>query len=426
MFGRRKREPISADEFLATFINHQVETEKMKAAARSSDRSVAILKPKLPIGIGSSAGWFGGNAALPADMPWPTQDGKMLLFVGQVDLSALPQDLWSGAGPRSGWLGLFLPEEWPPKPTILHFDGPLVETKGPPPNSADWTRAHDFKATNSFALPKWPLTVEIRSGRDLHATEMVRRIEQPSGTLIDPAYHPFDSQTVSLLCTALGETVTRQAREIVRFPAMKKLRSSDAAWFDGQRLAVLDTFVRFYEIEGRMRSGGILDAVAIAAFIDELASLHAYDMRYLRNDAEGYAELELRETKLLDEQPDGSELRSWWYGYKAGLRNHAMKDYTSRSAMSPPSSTLPSPLLKRLEKEWQSETRNGLAAMGHAPVGHIYTPHGPDSPNEVLLEIHTSDITGLIWGDCYSLVLLIDRQALRRGDFSKVTFDITN
>ena len=64
--------------------------------------------------------------------------------------------------------------------------------------------------------------------------------------------------------------------------------------------------------------------------------------------------------------------------------------------------------------------------MGHAPVGHIYTPHGPDSPNEVLLEIHTSNITGLIWGDCYSLVLLIDRQALRRGDFSKVTFDITN
>ena len=422
MFGRRKSVPIDPEAFIAKFIGHQVETEKMKDAARSSERSVAVLRPQIPIGAGVSAGWLGGNAALPAGMAWPEQDGKMLLFVGQIDLSALPQDLWSGMGPRSGWLGLFLPTEWPPKPTILHFDGPLVEVKGPASKRADWTRAHDFKATDSFALPKWPLTVAIQSGHELHAPEIAPPIEAPLGTLVDPAYHPFNRETVSLLCEMLGAAVTRQAREIVRFPAMKKVRSSDAAWFERQRPVVLDTFVRFFEIEGRMRSGRILDAVETAVFIEKLAGLHAYDMRYLRNDEEGYAELELRETKLLDAQPDGSELRHWWYEYKCGLTSHAMKAYTTV----PPSAMLPSPLRERLEREWQNEARNGLAAMGHAPVGHIYTPHGPDSPNEVLLEIHTSNITGLIWGDCHSLVLLIDRQALRRGDFSKVTFDITN
>ncbi|MFT3940304.1 DUF1963 domain-containing protein [Rhodopseudomonas sp.] len=426
MFGRRKSGSLHPEEFVARFIGYQVETEKMKDAARSSERSVAILKPKIPIGIGGSAGWFGGSAALPAGMAWPEQNGKKLLFVGQIDLSALPQDLWSGVGPRSGWLGIFLPAEWPPNPTVLHFDGPLVEVKGPLPNSADWTRAYDFKATNSFALPKWPLTVDIRFGHELHEAYVKRSTKEPSGTLLDPAYHPFDRETVSLLCTTLGEAVTEQVREIVRFPAMRKLRPADAAWFASQRQAVLHTFIRFFEIEGRIRSIGVLDAVEIAEFIEELAGLYAYDMRYLRNDAEGCAELELHDTRLLDAQLNGSELRSWWCRYEAGLRNHAMKAYTSMPSVSPPSTILPLPLVQRLEREWQSQTRDGLAAMGHAPIGHIYTPHGPDSPNEVLLELYTSNITGFIWGDCYSLVLLMDRQALRRGDFSKVMFDITN
>jgi uncharacterized protein YwqG len=48
------------------------------------------------------------------------------------------------------------------------------------------------------------------------------------------------------------------------------------------------------------------------------------------------------------------------------------------------------------------------------------------SPNEVLLEIQTSNLVGWIWGDCYSIVLLIEREALRRGDFSNVAFDISN
>lgn len=423
MFGRKKNAGADNDaaRFAANFLDHQFETERMKDAARSSERSVAILKPQIPIGEGSSAGWFGGNAALPEGMAWPEHDGKKLLFVGQIDLAALPQDLWSGAGPRSGWLAIFLPAQWPPKPTVLHFDGPLLETKAPPSNSADWTGIHDFKATNSFALPKWPLIVETRSGHELHATEAHGSVQKPPpATLLDPAYHPFDRDTVSLLCTALDEAVTRLAREIVRFPAMKKLRPTDAAWFEQQRPVILDTFVRFFEIEGRMRSARKLDAAEIAEFIAELATLDAYGMQYLRNDDDGYSELVLRETKLLDWQPDGSELRYWWNRYEAGLTNHAIKAYTSVPT------ALPAPQRERFEIAWQNELQRGFAAMGHAPEGHIYTPHGPDSPNEVLLEIHTSKIAGFIWADCYSLVLLMDRDALRRGDFSAVTFDITN
>jgi len=32
--------------------------------------------------------------------------------------------------------------------------------------------------------------------------------------------------------------------------------------------------------------------------------------------------------------------------------------------------------------------------MGHAPMSHSYTEHGPDSANEVLQELPTSELTG--------------------------------
>lgn len=83
-------------------------------------------------------------------------------------------------------------------------------------------------------------------------------------------------------------------------------------------------------------------------------------------------------------------------------------------------------LARAVRKRVENETRNGFAAMGHAPVGHVYTPHRPDSRNEVLLETHTSNIIGFMWGDCASPESLMDRQALRRGDFSAVIFAVIN
>lgn len=243
---------------------------------------------------------------------------------------------------------------------------------------------------------------------------------QQQNTILDPAYHPFDRDTMSLLFEALGESVTRMARGIIRFPAMKKLRSEDAAWFERVQPIILETFVRFFEIEGRMRAMGKFTESDIASFVEELAQLDAYDSQYLKNDEAGYCELVLREAKLLDWQNDRSDLRRWWHRYDAGLTNHAIKAYTTDSDL------LPSAQRNRFEGQWRQQTRDGFGEMGHAPLGHIYTPHGPDSPNEVLLELHTSQLTGWIWGDCYSLVLLIDRKALRRGDFSSIMFDITN
>lgn len=388
----------------------------MKANPGASEPSIVKLMPQIPIGTGPSAGWFGGTAALPKDMAWPEQDGEKLLFVGQINLAALPRDLWSGLGPRQGWLGIFLPKHWPPKPSLLHFNGPLVEVTPPLPNDADWTRIFNFEEPRTFALPKWPIIIESLPRNELHSSDQDRL----NGTLSDPAYHPFNQETVSLLCSCLDEAITRLTRTIIRIPTMKKLRPADAAWFELQKPIMLNSFVRFFELEGRMRATRKFNESATLEFIRELKTLKAYDYRYLRDDDEGYCELELLETKLLDPKLAPNSLRHWWGNYNAGLTNHALKAYTSDP------NSLPTVLRERLEAAWRQETIDGLGAMGHCPEGEVFFPYGPESSNEVLLELKTSNLTGWIWGDCYSLVLLIDRDTLRRGDFSSVEFSITN
>lgn len=423
MFGRKKKLNArdAAGEFAANFIDHHDEIERMKGAARASERPIAILKPQIPIGAGPAAGWFGGDAELPEGVVWPEKDGQQLLFVGQINLSALPKGIWSDVGPRQGWLGFFLPEKGELKPTVLHFDGPLFKANGPLPNSADWTNNHNFKEPKTFALPRWPIVIGSRSGNELHLLDVSQAEEkQPPKTLLDPAYHPFDRDTVALFLKTLGENVTRLAQQAIRFPIMKKLRPEDAERFENHKATILQTFVKFFEVEGRMRAEHEINVKEIADCIAELSQLDAYDCQYIRNDDEGFCELDLRPAKLLDLQPDLSDLGRWWYKYDMGLTNHAINAYTTEP------SSLPLALRERLEAQWKRQTVAGLGAMGHAPLGHIYSPHGPDSPNEVLLELHTSQITGWIWGDCYSLVLLIERDALRRGDFSSIAFDITN
>lgn len=423
MFGRKNAGDgaRAAADLLREFLGHQHQTEQMKAAARSSARAAAILRPQIPIGQGPSAGWFGGDARLPEGLAWPEQDGEKLLFLGQIDLAALPKDLWSGLGPRSGWLAFFAPGKGDFTPRAIHFDGPLVDREAPLPNNAAWTRIFDFKEPRTFALPRWPVVVETIPGDALHQNEPESTPTRPhGGSLLDPAYHPFDRATTELLLRTLGEGVTRMAQQIVRFPAMKKLRPDDAAWFQRRQPAILNTFVRFFEYEGQMRAANNYEPGAIAAFVAALGELDAYDMQYPRTDASGYAELVLHETRLLDLPSPGAPSGGWWDHYVAGLNNHALVAYTKYPGK------LPDAQRARLEAHWQAMSPWGLGLMGHAPMGHIYTEHGPDSPNEVLLELPTSNLTGWIWGDCYSLVLLIDRERLRRGDFGTILYDITN
>jgi uncharacterized protein YwqG len=64
--------------------------------------------------------------------------------------------------------------------------------------------------------------------------------------------------------------------------------------------------------------------------------------------------------------------------------------------------------------------------MGHMPEGFTYKPHGPRTDTEMLLELPTGSKQAWIWGDCYSIVLLIKRETLSNADFSDIRMDVTN
>ena len=365
MFGRKKN--TKPDEMLTKFFNHHIKTETMKTDARASARPIVKLMPQIPIGGGSSAGWFGGKAALPENMVWPERNGEKLLFVGQINLEALPKGLWSGLGPRQGWLGIFLPSQWPYQPMLMHFDGPLVEVTPPiPPNAAEWARSFDFKEPQTFALPRWPVVLDSMAGNELHISESDSfSQERQHGSISNPAYYPFNQDTVSLLFNCLEKSVTRLTRQIIRFPEMKKLRPADEAWFKRQKPIMLNSFARFFEVESRMRTSRQFDENATLYLINELQTVAACTFKYVRDDKEGYCDLELSETNILDLPPDPMNPH-WWHQYNAGLTNHALKAYTTNPNL------LPVPLRQRLESAWQKETPFGLGTMGHAPVGHIY------------------------------------------------------
>jgi hypothetical protein len=92
-----------------------------------------------PLALGASR--FGGVPDLPPTIPWPQIEGKKLLFLAQIDFSALPR--WEGNPlPADGWLYAFVMFSTkekvgiPPwKVVVLHHLGPreaLVRAEQPP------------------------------------------------------------------------------------------------------------------------------------------------------------------------------------------------------------------------------------------------------------------------------------------------------
>lgn len=426
-FLQRRKEARAADkaaaELLLGMLENEAATSKMLAEARASNEPYVLLTPTVPISGQNSSGWFGGAPRLPDDVPWPDIEGEPLRFVCQIDLSALPTNIWSGLGPRKGWLAVFLHRERM-TPKVLHVDGMLKKRQGPGQADADW---YWPRLPLQPHLPEWPFMMTGHVG-DLPPPSGWRKGKAPnfpdpqdteSRDLSDAAYHPFNEATLEALIDALADYFESKARRIDVF-LKKKLRDNDRT-----------EFVRFKELADRsleqfssIRNELLpftqrFESEPVGELMSQLAALPTYELRYVRDDEDGYAVVDYSQLKLCD-KPHPLDGAGWYPAYAYPLYRHSLYAYTRNPE------TLPAELRRRMETIWQFEAPHERGAMGHAPLGHVYTPHGPATENAVLLELPTSNMMGWIWGDTYSIVLFIDRKALARGDFRKVTFDITN
>ena len=69
----------------------------------------AFCRPALRPGkTDPSTGWIGGYPYLPLSVKWPHKNGVPYEFLCQINLSALPKNVWGGIGPRKGWLSFFI------------------------------------------------------------------------------------------------------------------------------------------------------------------------------------------------------------------------------------------------------------------------------------------------------------------------------
>lgn len=141
-------------------------------------RAVRIEKIVPLPSTGFSGSYFGGKPTLPDDVEWPSFEGEPMLFLGQINCYELPELIWGGAGPRTGWLLFFLQytvgdggHSLPCK--VLHVDGAGKERSVDIPNDLrdnaawlwSWMKTHLPTTTTPFH--KWPVRlIEVAETED--------------------------------------------------------------------------------------------------------------------------------------------------------------------------------------------------------------------------------------------------------------------
>jgi hypothetical protein len=135
-------------------------------AASAAPREAVRLRAFVPIPVERPwRSWIGGGPRLPDPFVWPTGDGKPFRFVAQIDCSELPPGLWLGAGPRRGWLAVFVGT----REGYVAADVRHAATLGPErPTAARWGRDdmqlsfRDAPDDWRHEPPGWPVEVLVQ------------------------------------------------------------------------------------------------------------------------------------------------------------------------------------------------------------------------------------------------------------------------
>ncbi|MDF0598441.1 DUF1963 domain-containing protein [Psychromarinibacter halotolerans] len=419
--GRKKQataEPEEAD-FVMGLIENEVTTLEMQQAAKADAGPSVMLTPAVPLPARDAAGWFGGSPKLPKDVQWPEIDGTSLCFVAQIDLTKVPQNIWSGVGPRQGQFAFFIhPTELAAK--VLHIGGKLEKRSGPSPVDSHWWRNHyDNLPPVSTHFPEWPVQLDACVGalpepagwEKGKAPGFPKPFMAETFDLTNRAHHPFDERTLGLLIDGIENELNVRQASLSKFLEDKKLKNEVAEALKALLTTVQSSSSELLKIKEDLAPyTANFDHQSVEPHLHALDGLASGHTVYHKDDEDGYADIEVAHGKLI----------KYSGGFLQLLERHAKYAYVD----TPEKLT---PVAKAwFESRWAFDAVYERGGMSHPPHGFIYTPHGPSTPNEVLLELPTSDLIGWIWGDMYSVVLTISRDDLANGKYENITVDITN
>lgn len=400
-------------------IEYQIATLEMQAAAKNEAGPSVILTPIVPLNSKDVGGWFGGAARLPRDVVWPEIDGVPYVFLAQIDLKHLPQNIWAGVGPRDGYFAFFLDPKTG-RAKVLHVHGVLERRWGPSPASAFWFRKqHGMPEANREYFPEWPVRLDGNVGElpepvgwyKGKAPRFPDPFKDETFDLTNPAHRPFDEATLKVLIQILDRLLEKTLGSTEMLLQTKKLRSGVRDELEALRADVTSSYERFRAIKESLEPFcSAFDGQGIEPHLHALSNLSFGHTTYSRDDEKGNAEIEVCSGKLV----------SYALGFLTQIEPYAKRIYLDDPER------LPVEVRRRFEALWEFTALHERGGMSHPPKGMIYTPHGPSTPNEVLLELPTSDLIGWVWGDLYSVVFTIAREDLANGKLDNIIVDITN
>jgi len=110
--------------------------------------------------------WQGGNPYLPDDIDWPIIDDEPCNFYAQIYCPDLPDGIWGGLGPKTGWLSFFCSPRDFGKVKILHTKV-LGKERCAPADPNHYRGYGDAREDYNEAVgdtsnlaPKWPIVIK--------------------------------------------------------------------------------------------------------------------------------------------------------------------------------------------------------------------------------------------------------------------------
>lgn len=455
----------AAEAMLASMVA-QVEHEADMIDRRGTEAVSIRLVPQIPPrDIGRASSWLGGSPRLDPSMAWPAIRDTPADFLAQIDCAALPADLWDGLGPRSGALAFFIhPRDG--DMLVVHVAEP-GDPVGPPRPLDDpdsffaphgGLRFGDLLPFTRRAFPAWPVDlVAVRPGdpdpRDTEAADdgPGHRLYRTGYDVADPAWHPFDWDSMSAMAEILDMRITRFWRdpgdgpspiEVQLANVERRLAAADDAegepvdrpLLENQHAALTElaaasraaaetnreALSNAQEIIAIVRESAGRDAFSPAAAAAVMGALQTIRWTKVNRKPDpdgrpGAERIEVVTLPLTEHHPDAP---LWVHDYHAVWFDHAKHAYAAGS------DALSAAALAVLEPYCRELARREMPGIGHIPFAYV---HEFDAGSDAtMLELPSSGLMSWMFGDIDHLVLTMRKADLAAGRLDRPQVQISN
>lgn len=440
-------------------VNAQLENEDKLADARDNSHPGVRLVPRTSsVSNESIHSWFGGSPVLPDYCDWPLIGDEAAVFIAQIDCAQLPENLWSGLGPREGYLSFFVARNWPPETKVIYATSQGSTREKPNAASPEWFKPGGFHyptdtPTRTEFQPHWVIDIVTSEKSEADSKKPKVSLYDIGIDLTQRSFQPFDWETTTgLFQTAINHlngasdrmSSHKEPREREIEGIKETLDSEEEVENKDQllrRLTNLSNIGHAFETLKQEHSKSVDEISQLLLRAQKLSETTPFSPEILSPLIEDLASISIshlvpagddeRESDMLATsvkaypatlfgryENETARLNSWIWDFEGYRNDAAIETYNKDPAILPPE------IRQYYEKKWRSIAEQEAARMLDTPYGFI---HDFDIQKEVvLLELPTSKLLYWIWGDMYHLVLTITKTDLSNLEFSNIKFHISN